>query len=356
MIRNFKDLQKFCPNINPEIKYVIEKFGIQIPEYYANLIDWNNPEDPLFKVAVPSTHELKIQSYEVADPIGDDTKEFSTKKTEMLVHRYPDRALILTTNKCAGRCRYCFRRDKVFDTDELFSESEFEKSLDYIRKTKHLREVVLSGGDPLCMPRKKLYDLLDYIIANCPHIKTVRLHTRAIVYNPAIATNELAKRLNSFARKIPLVIMTHIVHPREITPIFKEAITKFNCVKLNQAPLLKGVNDSVETLCSLSYKLLEVGILPHYLHLLDKAKGTSHFRISIAEAQNLVARMMGHIGGHLVPKLILDTPYGIGKVWLNKSFIQKDFIKDGKRHLEIQSTHSPEKSFDYIDECNINNK
>ena len=350
MINSFKDLQKICPNIDPRVATVIEKSGIQISNYYARLIDWKNPNDPLFRVVVPDVSELNVADYEVNDPIGDNNKELHTQKTKMLVHRYPDRALILTTNKCAGRCRYCFRRDRVFNVADDFSDSDFQKSLNYIRKTPRLHEVVLSGGDPLCMPRQKLYELLDFVAKQCPHIRTLRIHSRALVYNPSIITGELAQHLNTFARHIPLVLITHIVHPREITPQLKRAVAKLNCIKINQAPLLRGVNDNVTTLCELSYALLGAGILPHYLHILDKARGTSHFRISIAEAQNLVQKMMGHIGGHLIPKLILDTPAGIGKIWLNKSFVLNDETINGKRHLTIQSTHTPNKTFDYVDE------
>lgn len=350
MITNFESLKKICPNIGKNTQNLIEKFGICVSEHYAKLVDWNNPDDPLYRVIVPTYAETQIAPYEVADPIGDNSSEFKTQKTKMLIHRYPDRALLLTTQKCAGRCRYCFRRDKIFDVNDEFSPTEFQKSLKYIHDNKFLREVVLSGGDPLCMPRTKLYEILDFVSQKCPHIRTLRIHTRAIVYNPSIMTKTLSQKLNAFSKHTPLVLMTHIVHPREITPELKSALSVLECVKINQMPLLRGVNNDVSVLCELSYKLLSVGILPHYIHILDKARGTNHFRISIAEAQDLVEKMMGHIGGHLVPKIILDTPAGIGKVWLNKSFVLRDEIIDGKRHLTIKSTHTPNKTFDYVDE------
>lgn len=341
MITSYEELLKFCPNINPKIKKVIDKYGILVTEHYLSLIDLKNPKDPLFKAVIPSISELKINKWELSDPIGDNSSEFKTQKTKMLIHRYPDRVLLLTTNKCAGNCRYCFRKEKVFNNEEtIFNTKELEKSLNYIQKTKQLKEVILSGGDPLYMPRQNLYRTLNFIKEKCKHIKTVRIHTRAPIYNPDIITDEISEFLNNFNKKIPLTIITHIIHPKEICDKFITSINKIKCIKLNQNPILKGINDSTECLINLSYELLKAGILPHYLHILDKAKGISHFKVSIKKAQDIVYKMQQQISGHLVPKLILDQPNGYGKVWLNKSFIQKSKIVNGKYEMKIKSTHS----------------
>ena len=340
MITSFEDLKRFKPDIDEKIKQVIEKYGVHITEYYANLIDWKNPSDPLYKVVVPNVAELNDKNDELDDPIGDNSSEFDTMKTKMLVHRYPDRVLLLSTNKCASRCRYCFRKCKVFGVEDIFDEKEFEKSLQYIKNTKTISEVVLSGGDPLCMPREKFKQVFEFIVSECPHIKGIRIHSRAFVYFPDIITDELANFLNTMNKKLPVVLMTHIVHEREITTELCQALSKLNLLKVNQAPLLKGVNDTTEDLVNLSWGLVRAGVLPHYLHYLDKAKGISHFRVSIKDARALVSSLWGHLGGHLIPKLILDMPEGQGKILLNDTFIMSEMYSSSTHILTVKSTYS----------------
>ena len=349
MINNFDDLKKIKADINPKIKQVIEKYGVQITDYYATLIDWKNPNDALYKIAVPSVEELCDKSDELDDPIGDDSKNFNTMKTKMLVHRYPDRVLLLTTNKCAGRCRYCFRKCKVFGVNDIFDEDEFEKSLQYIKDTKSISEVVLSGGDPLCMPRKKFKQVFEFIVSNCPHIKGIRIHSRAFVYEPDVITDDLALFLNKMNQKLPIILMTHIVHSKEVSSKLCQALKKLDILKINQCPLLKGVNDTTEDLVNLSWALVKAGILPHYLHYLDKAKGTSCFRVSIDDARKLVESLWGHLGGHMIPKLILDMPNGQGKVLLNNSFIVSENFANEKHTLNVKSTYS-DKISEYVEQ------
>ncbi len=339
MIRNFDDLKKFKPDIDPKIKQVIEKYGVLITDYYASLIDWKNPDDPLYKLVVPSILELDDKADELQDPIGDDSAEFNTMKTKMLIHRYPDRVLLLSTNKCESRCRYCFRKCKVFGKRDIFDDVEFEKSLQYIKNTKTISEVILSGGDPLCMPRVKFKQVFEFIVSECPHIKGIRIHSRAFVYNPDIITDDLVEFLNSINKKLPVVLVTHIVHEKEVTEKLCDKLGKLCFLKVNQTPLLKGVNDTTEDLVNLSWALVRAGVLPHYLHYLDKARGISYFRVSIDRARELVASLWGHLGGHLIPKLILDLPDGHGKVLLNKSFIVSENYDDG-HILTVQSTYS----------------
>ena len=339
MINNFEDLKKVIPDINPEIKKVVDKYGVHITDYYLSLIDLKNPNDPLYKIVIPSLDELVVKSDEFDDPIGDDSAEFNTLKTKMLVHRYPDRVLLLTTNKCASRCRYCFRKCKVFNDTEAFDDIEFEKSLQYIKNTKTISEVILSGGDALCMPRDKFKQVFEFIVSECPHVKGIRIHTRCPVYNPDVITDDLACFLNKINEKLPIIFMTHVVHAREVTDVFCAAVKKLNLMKLNQAVLLKGVNDTTADLVNLSWALVKAGIVPHYLHYLDKAKGTSYFRVSIDKARDLVASLCGHLGGHMIPKLILDLPQGYGKIALDKSFIVSENYDDG-HVLKIKSTYS----------------
>lgn len=353
MIKSYEDLLKMCPNINSNIKKVIDKYGIHITDYYLSLFDINNPDDPLYKVVMPVKNELCDKEDELLDPIGDDSKIFDTLKTSMLVHRYSDRVLFLTTDRCMARCRYCFRKSRLFCDKNNFDEEEFNKSLEYIKNHKEISEVILSGGDPLCMERKYFYKIFDYIISNCPHVKGVRIHTRAPVYNPYILTDDLVNFLNNVNEKLVVVFMLHIVHAREVTDVLRTYLNKLKLLKFNQTPILKGVNATVTDLIDLSWSLVRAGIVPHYLHYLDKAKGTSHFRISIDEARNLVLQLQGHLSGHLIPKLILDVPDGMGKIWLNQSFILDEIYDDEKHTLKIKSTHS-DKTYNYVEKLSDN--
>ena len=229
--------------------------------------------------------------------------------------------------------------------ENTVSQDVLEESYNYIQNTPQLREVILSGGDPLLLSDNKLAEVLRKL-DGIPHLRSVRIHTRFPVFNPFRVTEEFVKSLSTFSR--PLVIMLHVMHPREVTEDFKRAtvqLRKAGIVLLNQSVLVKGCNDDVETLKELSYCLADCGITPQYLHLLDLAKGTSHFRVSIEHAQKLMQQLRGRISGHLIPQLTLEIPGGYGKVPMEINY----YDSIGAGAYALRSPHLPQKTINYRD-------
>lgn len=315
-------------------------FQIQITPYYLSLIDLTNPKDPLSQIVIPSSQEMTWHSEELVDPIGDLTHS----PTENLIHRYPDRCLLLLTQLCSSYCRYCFRRETVGKKEKFDSES-FQKSLTYIRNTPQLREIIFSGGDPLSLHDHKIENIL-YEIKKISHIRTLRFHTRYPVFNPYRITDSFVKILGTTTTQ-SIWFVVHVIHPNEITEDFKKSMKKLQHAGiplLNQSVLIRHVNDNLETLKELSYRLAECGIKPYYLHSMDLARGTAHFRVPILKARQLIKELRGQISGFLIPELILDLPRGHGKIRLEESFVKELSEKEGKVSLKIESVHTQEYS------------
>ncbi|MFA6064272.1 MAG: KamA family radical SAM protein [archaeon] len=315
------------------------KLSIKITPYYLSLIDKKDKNDPLAKIVVPSELELKTNNLELINPIGDaeQNEEINNKATEMLVHRYQDRALILTTDTCASHCRYCFRRSIVCKGKLKNTKKELQKSIGYIKKNPHIKEVILSGGDPLSLSDKKLKEILQKL-SKIKHVRLIRIHTRFPVYNPFRVTPNLTKSLKSSKKELWVVL--HIAHPREITSELENAIKLFrkaDIALLNQTVLAKGINDNLEILKELSYRLAENHIKPYYLHYPDMAIGTSHFRIPLKQAIELHKNLIGHLSGYLVPQLTLDIPKGYGKIPLIHNFISEIKTLNETKFIEVES-------------------
>lgn len=331
-------------------KYNIAKqtnFNLKITPYYLSLIDKNNPNDKLAKIVIPSSKELNIKPEELDDPIGDKTKneDLDNSPVKGLVHRYDDRVLIYMGNVCSSYCRYCLRKNIIKNTP--ITKKDIETAINYIKKTNVIKEVILSGGDPLMNSDEFLFDTIRKIEA-IPHIKAIRIHTKMPIYNPFRITNDFIKQIKTI--KKPLIIIIHASHERELTDIVKTKLKKLQkcgVILLNQCPLLKGINDTIEEQTKLGYRLQECGVLPHYLHYIDLAKGTSHFRVPLKDARKLMKDLRGHISGQLIPKLILDIPSGYGKIQLEDTFI-KEIYNDGKNtFIKIQSPNIKNKILTY---------
>jgi len=279
-------------------------FSLLVPKYYADLIDWNDSDDPLRKMILPDKLEHIVKDYELEDPIGD----LAHSPTPGIVHRYPDRCLLMLTNICAIHCRFCFRKN-ILDKNS----AHLEKALTYIRTHPEIWEIILSGGDPFMLTDY----LLQKVIAKLreiPHVKMIRFHTRTPAVYPQRVTTELLTSLTS-AR--PCAVVLHVNHPTEITKEFIEAVHNMQntgALLLSQTVLLKGVNDDVKTLAKLFKKLVECGVKPYYLHHLDLTKGTNHFRISVARGKEIMQKLRGHISGLCIPEYVIDTPGGYGKI------------------------------------------
>ncbi len=287
---NKKDAQKF---------YQHKTFPIKITQFYANLIQKNDPNDPLLLQVIPQTLEQQSPDGYKTDAVGD----LSAIKYPGLIHKYQGRALLSLTAACGIHCRYCFRRSFPYsdNTPDLSANSELMK---YLKKNCDIHEVILSGGDPLMLSDKKLNSIMQSLDA-IQHIKTVRFHTRMPSILPNRITSELLNRLSISSKHIVFVL--HINHPNEINKDVMRACQKLksiNITLLNQSVLLKDVNDSSSVLKGLSNALFDAGILPYYLHCLDKVKGVAHFDTPRKTAKKLMVELKKQLPGYLIPKLV----------------------------------------------------
>ena len=279
-------------------------FNLLIPKYYIDLIDWYDGEDPLRKMVLTSNLEQEIHEYEVADPIGDE----SHSPVPGIIHRYPDRCLLMLTNACAVHCRFCFRKNLLTS-----STADYQKSINYLKEHTELWEVILSGGDPFTFTDTFMEKVICDIRA-IPHIKMIRFHTRT----PAVYPMRVNDRfLEVIALAMPSTIVIHINHPREITPEFiiaAQQLSTSGALVLSQTVLMKDINNSAETLAQLFKGLVEIGVKPYYLHHLDPAAGTHHFRTSVEQGKKIMQELRGNIPGTCIPEYVIDTPGGYGKI------------------------------------------
>lgn len=298
---------------NAAMKTTKPIFPELIPPHYKTLFDIKNKKDPLYKMSVFSKKELKTAPYELLDPIADKAHG----KAPNLIHRYKDRVLLMPTQACAIHCRFCFRKNLLTQQTNP-TQPDLGKAFAYISRHKEIWEVILSGGDPLMLEPKKLREILIKL-NRISHIKTIRIHTRLPVVAPNLLTQQKLTALKS--SKKPLTIVLHINHPNEIS---KELIVKTKVLKpitnllLSQSVLLKGVNDNTKTLKNLFTSLVEIGIKPYYLHQLDPAKGTSHFKVSLKRATTIYNSLRGQLSGICIPEFMIEQPNGKGKIPVNR--------------------------------------
>ena len=299
-----------------ELAPVAARFEMLVSDYYLSLIDPEDPDDPIRKQALPDLAELQVRADERPDPIGD----AAHAATPVLIHRYPDRALLFPTFRCPMFCRYCFRKVALND-EPVRLRRELERALDYLRATPAIEEVILSGGDPLMLDDARLDALLTELRA-IPSVKRLRLHTRFPVTLPMRVDARLAAML---ARHRPLYLVTHFNLARELTPEATTALrhlTDAGLAVLNQSVLLRGVNDSVEALTALMRGLVNRQVRPYYLHHPDLTVGTQHFRVSLARGLRLYAELRGALSGLAQPTYVIDVPGGGGKVPVDSHWVE----------------------------------
>ena len=272
-------------------------FALRVPKSFAEKMEKGNRYDPLFLQAMASADEFLQAEGFVKDPL-----EEQHSPAPNILHKYQNRLLFMIKNSCAINCRYCFRRH--FPYDEVKSgKHAWQQGLDYIATHKEIEEVIFSGGDPL-MAKDAELDWLITQLEQIPHIQTLRIHSRLPVVIPNRITETLCQRL--LQSRLHIVLVTHINHANEIDEIFAQKmqmLKQANVVLLNQSVLLKGINNQAECLKQLSHKLFSIGILPYYLHLLDRVEGASHFFIEDAEALTIYRKLQKITSGYLVPKL-----------------------------------------------------
>lgn len=290
---NYRSPKKLSKDLN--LPVTCSPFVLNLPKRLADKIERGNPNCPLYKQFVPTNDETFVSSDFKNDPVED--RAFA--KTPKLLHKYQGRALLLTTGACAMHCRYCFRQNYAYQKDK-----GFEKELEIIRNDTSLFEVILSGGDPLSLPDRRLNELLEALDA-ISHIKFVRFHTRFLVGIPERITSEFLALLK---RRVKPVFILHINHPKEIDHDVQKALEKLPGPVQNQAVLLKGVNDDLFTLQNLAIRLTECGLNFYYLHQLDQVQGAMHFKVPITQGIALIDQMRASMPGYMVPNFVQEIP------------------------------------------------
>ncbi len=301
------------------LQSVASRYAVAITPALVDLIDMTDSHDPIARQFVPDERELETHVEENADPIGD----AAHSPVPGVVHRYPDRALLKLVNACAVYCRFCFRREMVGPGRGALTGKALATALDYIARTPQIWEVILTGGDPLLLPPRRLKDVMRRLAA-IEHVKVVRLHTRIPVAAPERITPSLLRALRS--GKATFVVL-HANHPRELAKQARAACGRLidaGIPMLSQSVLLRGVNDDVETLGALMRALVECRIKPYYLHHADLAPGTAHLRTTIDEGQAVMRALHGRYSGLCQPHYVLDIPGGHGKSPIGPAYLSAD--------------------------------
>lgn len=308
-----------APGDRAALERVAGKTAISVTPALADLIDPADAADPVARQFVPSPAELETAPEERADPIGD--AAYSPVKG--IVHRYPDRVLLKPIMVCPVYCRFCFRREAVGDADGTLSAAELDEALAYVAGRPQVREVIVTGGDPLMLPPNRLADLVARV-ARIKHVEVLRFHSRIPVAEPERITQVMAGALRPPAEaELAVWLSVHVNHARELSPTARQGLRRLadaGIPLVSQTVLLKGVNDSAEVLEELFRALVRNRVRPYYLHHPDLARGTSHFRVSIAEGQALMRALRGRLTGIAQPTYVLDIPGGAGKVPLMPEF------------------------------------
>lgn len=291
-------------------------FRVDITPYFSGLLDPNNPNCPIRRQVLPTSAEVLPFTAMKEDSLSEDAHS----PVPGLVHRYPDRVLMLLTTQCASYCRYCTRSRIIGDPKVNFSQSEIDHQLDYIKKTPQIRDVLLSGGDPLVIAPKRLEFVLSHLRA-IPHIEIVRIGSRVPVFLPMRINDALC---NMLAKYHPLWMNIHVNHPHEITPELAEACTRLSHAGIplgNQAVLLAGINDSVAIQRELNHALVKMRVRPYYLYQCDLVQGAGHFRTTISKGIEIMESLCGHTSGYAVPTYVVDGPGGGGKIPVQPSYV-----------------------------------
>ena len=293
-------------------------FPLRVPEPYLSRMQRGNPRDPLLRQILPVGEELLSHPDYVLDPLG----EQHTNARPGIIHKYQGRLLLIVSAGCAVNCRYCFRRHFPY-SDNALSTDEWQQALDYIRQDVSIREVIYSGGDPLAANDKRLAWLTRQI-ADIAHVKRLRVHTRLPVVIPQRVTDSLIEAL--CGTRLPVTMVLHCNHANELDSAMGSAIQalrRAGMMLLNQAVLLKGVNDRIEDQLALSEALGDHGVMPYYLHVLDHVKGAQHFHVDDETARRLSGEMLAKLPGFLVPRLVREIAGATSKTPLPPELISQ---------------------------------
>ena len=309
-------LVNLTPNEEKGIAGSGTKLTMSIPPYFASLIDPENPNCPIRKQSIPQQYELETTPDEMADPCGED----KNSPVRGLVHRYPDRVLFLVNEMCAMYCRYCTRSRMVGDGHRTLSMQTYNTAFEYIRAHKEVRDVLISGGDPLTLSDRVLEHIIK-TLKSIPHVEFVRIGTRIPVTLPQRVTFELVNMLKKYS---PIWMSIHFNHPKEVTKRVKFAcdlIADSGIPMGSQTVLLKGINDNAATMKKLMHELLKIRVRPYYIYQCDPILGSKHFRTPVSVGIEIMEKLRGHTTGYAVPTYVIDGPGGGGKIPISPQYI-----------------------------------
>ena len=318
-ITRVEQLAQFIPSSTEEqaqLRLVAMRYPLSVTPYYLSLINPDNPDDPIRKQAIPSPMEMTMGSMGLEDPLD----EKRDTVVPGLVHRYPDRVLLVLTDICPMFCRHCTRKREWRNGGWVRSPAEVEAMLNYISRHKTVRDVILSGGDPLTLSTRHLEDVISRL-RKIKHVEIIRIGTRFPVVLPQRIDNELCSMLAKYG---PIWLNTHFNHVREVTPEAAQACDRLlrSGVPINnQSVLLRGVNDSVEAQTRLCHALLRIKVRPYYLFQCDEVQGTEHLRTPVEAGTKIIEGMRGHTSGLAVPTFVIDLPQSGGKVPLQPNYV-----------------------------------
>jgi lysine 2,3-aminomutase len=305
------------PEKRKKLEQTLDKFPLSITPYYLSLIDVDDYEnDPVFQQAFPSPSELILTDCDMRDPLSED----KDSPVPQITHRYPDRVLFHVSNVCAMYCRHCTRKRKVGDHDNIPGKDTLKAGIDYIARTPQIRDVLLSGGDPLMLADSYL-DWILTALRKIPHVEVIRIGTRTPVVLPYRITDCL---VNMLKKHNPIWINTHFNHPRELTASARQALAKMadSGIPLgNQSVLLAGVNDCPRIMKKLVQKLVQNRVRPYYLYQCDLSEGLAHFRTPIGKGIEIIENLIGHTSGFAVPTYVIDAPGGGGKIPIMPNYL-----------------------------------
>ena len=316
-VEQLEQLMTLTPAEQAGCAHADHKLALAITPYFFNLIDRNDPACPIRRQLIPRGEEGVISDGEMLDSLGEDEHS----PVAGLVHRYPDRVLFLVTDRCAAYCRYCTRSRLVSNAQDYNFHPEFEQGLRYIEAHPEIRDVLLSGGDPLLLSDRKLEHLLARLRA-IPHVEFIRIGSRIPVFLPQRITPGLC---DIFRRYGPVWMSIHVNHPREATADLKAACERLSFAGVplgNQSVLLRGVNDDADVMKALVHRLLRMRVRPYYLYQMDLITGGSHFKVDVRKGIEIIRALRGHTTGYAVPQYVIDAPGGGGKVPINPDYVE----------------------------------
>jgi lysine 2,3-aminomutase len=335
-LEQMKEIIELTPEEIEGIKHSKGRLALAVTPYFASLMDPINPNCPIRRQAIPRIEEIHLSKNEMVDPLGEDKHS----PVPGLVHRYPDRVLLLVTDQCAVYCRYCTRRRLVGSHERSITQGNFEEVLKYLKSHRKVRDVLLSGGDPLLLENERLEEILGRLRA-LPHIELLRIGTRVPVTLPQRITGGLVRMLKKYH---PLMISIHFTHPKEITETVRRACSELadGGIPLgSQTVLLKGINDKPYIMKKLVQELLKIRVRPYYIYQCDLAMGTEHFRTSVATGIQIIEKLRGHTTGYAVPTYVVDAPGGGGKIPLQPDYL----VTRGKGKIVLRNYEG--KVFEY---------